>query len=132
MRFFQFLFFILVLSLCFYGHANAKPISVSDHDTVIVITPFPNPTDPPIPRSPAVVPISAQYDSFASSVFLTFTSNLGEIEVEVMNTTNGYYDSGDILTLTLYAIIPISGGSGHYIITFTLSSGQQYRGEFDK
>ena len=52
-------------------------------------------------------------------IILYFSSNLGEIEVEVIDTQ------------FLPAIVPISGGPGHYIITFTLPSGQQYQGEFD-
>jgi hypothetical protein len=52
-------------------------------------------------------------------IILYFSSNLGEIEVEVIDTQ------------FLPAIVPISGGPGHYIITFSLPSGQQYQGEFD-
>ena len=66
-----------------------------------------------------------------SSVLLTFSSNLGEIEVEVMNTTTGGYDSGVVDSQFLSAVIPITGGSGHYLITFTLPSGRKYGGEFD-
>lgn len=122
-------FFLPLLLVFSELDISAREITKCNSDTVINILPFPDP-DPLIPRSPAVVPISAIYESMLSTVFLTFTSNLGEIEVEVMNTTNGYYDSGSIQT-PLYAIIPISGGPGHYIILFTLPSGQQYKGEFD-
>ena len=52
-------------------------------------------------------------------IILYFSSNLGEIEVEVIDTQ------------FLSAIVPVTGGPGHYIITFTLPSGQQYQGEFD-
>ena len=51
-----------------------------------------------IPRSPALVPISAHYMSLLSIVILTFTANLGEIEVEITNTTSGGYVSGTIDT----------------------------------
>ena len=51
--------------------------------------------------------------------------------VEGLNTYNGYYDICFINTMFLSAVIPIYGGPGHYIITFTLPSGQQYQGEFD-
>lgn len=99
-------------------------------DSVINVIPFPNP-NPNIPRSPAIVPISASYESLFNSVILTFNQNLGEIEVEILNTFTGFYDSGFIYTQFQSAIIPITGGPGHYIITFTLPSGQQYQGEFD-
>ena len=52
-------------------------------------------------------------------IILYFSSNLGDIEVEAIDTQ------------FLPAIVPISGWPGHYIITFTLPSGQQYQGEFD-
>lgn len=101
-------------------------------DSSIVITPIiGGGSEGSGPRTPVVVPISASYNSFFGSVSLSFSSNLGEIEVEVLNTISGYYDFGYIQTWPLSAIIPISGGPGHYIITFTLPSGQQYQGEFE-
>ena len=66
-----------------------------------------------------------------SMVFLTFTFNLGEIEVEVMNATTGGYDTGTIDSQFLFATVPITLGPGHYFILFTLPSGRQYKGEFD-
>ena len=120
------------LLLLFLLFPNSSLAMTSAADTVIVIEPYPgsNP-DPEGPRQPLSVPISASYESLLSSILLTFTSNLGEIEVEVLNTISGYYDSGFIDTQYLSAVIPISGGPGHYIILFTLPSGQQYKGEFD-
>ena len=103
---------------------------ISKPDSIIVLDPFPIPGND-IPRSPTVVPISASYEPLLSSVLLTFTSNLGEIEVEITNTTSGGYVSGTIDTQYLSSMIPISMGSGHYILLFTLPSGRQYIGEFD-
>lgn len=119
----------ILLSLFSLG-MQAKSLSTIkvDGDTTIIVGPLPG-SDYPIPRGP--VPISASYNSVMTSVILSFASNLGEIEVEVLNTITGYYDSGFIATWPLSAIIPISGGPGHYIITFTLPSGHQYRGTFD-
>ena len=70
-------------------------------------------------------------DPIQKNLFLTFTSNLGEIEVEVLNTTTGGYDSGTVDTQFLYAAVPITMGPGHYLILFTLPSGQRYKGELD-
>ena len=127
-----FLFFVICFSLGVaterYSWANNSCISCAD--TVIVIDPFPIP-DPNIPRSPALVPISASYEPLLSSIILSFTSNLGVIEVDVLNTTTGGYDCCFIDTQFLSAIIPILLGPGHYIITFTLPSGRRYQGEFD-
>ena len=101
-------------------------------DTVIVIDPFPilNP-GPGGPKTPVVVPIAAYYESMTSSVILSFIRDLGDIEVVLLNTNTAGYYSDYIDTQYLYAIIPISLGPGHYIITFTLPSGQQYQGEFN-
>ena len=101
-------------------------------DSIIVIDPIPGQDpDPERPRSEGV-PILASYESALSSLLLSFTRSLGEIEVDVLNSTNGGFCSYNIDTQYLYAIIPINLGSGHYILTFTLPSGQQYQGEFNK
>ena len=104
----------------------------SQDDSTIVISPIPgNNPDPPIPRTPVIVPISASYESLLTSVILYFSYDLGEIEVEVLNTYTGGYDSGIVDTQYLSAIIPITLGIGYYIITFTLPSGQKFQGEFN-
>lgn len=119
---------IFIISL--ENNCYAIPVTTFSADSTITIIPFPisNPTPP---KAPAVVPISASYESILTSVILAFSYDLGEIEVEVLNTISGFFNSGFIDTQFLSAVIPISGGPGHYIITFTLLSGQQYCGEFD-
>jgi len=107
------------------------PMKVVAADSAIVISPIPDQDSGSHgPRMPGIIPISASYESMLSSVLLTFTSNLGEIEVEVMNTTTGDYISEMIDTLFLSATVPITMGPGHYLILFTLPSGRQYKGEF--
>ena len=112
--------------------AEVKESLSSIKDSSIVITPIADqlPSGPG-PRMPAFIPISASYEATLSTLFLTFTSNLGEIEVEVLNTTTGGYDSGTVDTQFLYATVPINMGPGHYLILFTLPSGQRYKGELD-
>ena len=113
------------------SHANCSTMCCKE-DSSIVISPIPsNNPDPPIPRTPVFVPITASYDTMLTSVSLFFTHNLGEIEIEVLNSTTGGYYSGIVDSQYLSAIIPITMGPGHYIITFTLLSGQQYQGEFN-
>ena len=122
---------ILFLSTLFSETAYATEPVPCLEDTVIVIWPNPEIDPGGRPRSEVFVPISASYDSMLSSVILYFTSNLGEIEVEVVNTTTGGYDVGTIDTQLLYATVPITMGPGRYLIIFTLPSGRQYKGEFD-
>ncbi|MBQ6301149.1 MAG: hypothetical protein IJK75_01995 [Bacteroidales bacterium] len=127
----KYLILSILLSLFFFeGYAKPATSPQMVTDTIIIIDPIYEP-DIPIPRTSSMVPIAATYNSMMSSVILYFSSNLGEIEVEVLNTFTGLYDSGFIDTQFLSAIIPVTGGPGHYIITFTLPSGQQYQGEFD-
>lgn len=128
-----FFLFCFCISLFINGNsANASVAIVPSQDSIIVIDPIPILfPDNNIPRLPVLVPISASYESLLSSVLLTFTSNLGEIEVEVLNTTTGGYFSDFVDTQFLYATIPITMGPGHYVLLFTLPSGRQYKGEFD-
>ena len=62
--------------------AEVKESLSSIKDSSIVITPIADqlPSGPG-PRMPAFIPISASYEATLSTLFLTFTSNLGEIEV---------------------------------------------------
>jgi len=123
---------LITVFLLFAGQGPANAMMVSSADSIIVVDPFYGVNPPPGgPRSPALVPISASYEAMLSTLFLTFTSNLGEIEVEVLNTTSGGYDSGTVDTQFLYATVPINMGPGHYLILFTLPSGQRYKGELD-
>ena len=80
-----------------------KAAIVEAPDTVIIIEPIPGYTPVLGPKAPVVVPVCANYNATQSLILLSFTSNLGEIEVEVMNTTTGGYDSGMIDTQFLYA-----------------------------
>ena len=120
----------LLLFFAFENIAKANYSFASNADSIIVINPFPLP-DPNRPRSPVIVPICASYESLQSSVILSYSSNLGEIEIEVLNSTTGGYYSGVVNSQEPSSTIPITMGSGHYIIIFTLPSGQRFRGEFD-
>ena len=130
MRILLLLFSLLFSAQICFG-ATSLPVGGTVADSVIFIEPIPAVNPWPGPSMPAFIPISASYEAVLSTVFLTFTSNLGEIEVEVLNTTSGGYDSGTVDTQFLYATVPITMGPGHYLILFTLPSGQRYKGELD-
>ncbi len=127
-KLFPLIFLLFVLDSGEYLCASNSFLQNSDSLIVINPFPFPNPT---LPKSPSIVPITASYNQQMAIVVLDFAFDLGEIEVEVLNTVTGHSDGFVIATWLLNAIIPISGGPGHYIITFTLPSGRQYRGTFD-
>ena len=127
------LFFLLscaVLLPLFEYNCTAETVASLSRDSVIVVLPFP-PNNPTPPKAPISIPISAGYESSTTSIVLYFACNLGEIGVEVLNTETWYYESHFVNTQTLSAVIPITGGRGHYIVTFTLPSGQQYQCELD-
>ena len=76
---------LLLLSLLFstqvcFG-ATSLPKNGEVTDSVIFIEPFPGSNPGSGPRIPAFIPISASFDASLSTLFLTFTYNLGEIEV---------------------------------------------------
>ena len=127
------LVYLLICIIFYFSSENnsyAIPVKTFCADSVITIIPFPvlNPTPP---KAPVLVPISASYESSLNSVILWFSHDLGELEVEVLNTISGYYSSAFVDTQFLSSVIPISGGPGHYTITFTLTTGQQLCGEFN-
>ncbi|MBR1956581.1 MAG: DUF3244 domain-containing protein [Bacteroidales bacterium] len=82
-------------------------------------------------RSIITLPIECHYLNFMSSIQTTTTDNIGEITVEVLNTTTGEYfnDTFSSSVNTLH-ILPISGSSGFYSITYTTSLGGEYVGTF--
>lgn len=81
-------------------------------------------------RTPALIPIECCYDTFSNSVIVSFKFPIGEVEVTIVNNSTGYWMSETVSSESVPAIIPISGDSGFYSITFT-SDGRQYSGEFE-
>ena len=70
--------------------------------------------------------IQASIDGHVLSVI--FTENLGHVQIEVTTSTGGTVDLMDIYTPNGYnAYITYTGD---YIVTFTLSNGDEYYGEF--
>ena len=80
MRILLLLFSLLFSAQICFG-ATSLPVGGTVADSVIFIEPIPAVNPWPGPRMPAFIPISASYEATLSTLFLTFTSNLGEIEV---------------------------------------------------
>lgn len=69
--------------------------------------------------------VSSIYDHVLSVVF---TEDLGQVAVEVSTTTGTSVEFTSVLTPNgLQVYIP---NAGNYIVTFTLSNGDEYYGEF--
>ena len=57
-----------------------------------------------------------------------FTENLGQVDVEITTSTGGYVQVDSCITPNgIQFYIP---NAGDYIVTFTLSNGDEYYGEF--
>lgn len=124
-----YLFAVLVFSFsltCLNG-IKAEVIAQS---SVPIVLGDPNP-DNSAPRSPALVPISASYVESLSCILVNFKYDLGEVDYELVNLSTSGTESGTIDSDSGSQIIMMSGDAGYYSITFTLSSGTQYYGEFE-
>jgi hypothetical protein len=99
-----------------------------DPVTPIVIGPAPlNPGD--APRTPSMVRIEAALDTDLYSVYVKLWNAGTSVTVDIENVTAGesyqYFVSGNSSD-----VLPISGSSGYWTITFTLSDGSVYGGCF--
>lgn len=81
-------------------------------------------------RTPARIPVRALYLSSASSIQVTFNYDIGNVDISISNEATGESVSYDVDSQTGLCILPISGDTGLWSITFTLESGVQYQGEF--
>ena len=76
---------------------------------------------------PKTSSIQASINGHTLSV--VFTENLGEVQVEVTDSTGGTVDYWDIWTPNGYIVYIYDPGS--YVVTFTLPNGDEYYGEFE-
>ena len=81
------------------------------------------------PRSQSSVPITACVIS--DTIYLSFSSDLGEVDVVLEESSEGVILQTSVDSSTLSAIIPFSGAPGEYYITITLPSGAVYEGQFE-
>ena len=59
---------------------------------------------------------------------VSFTENLGQVDIEVTTSTGGYVQANSCITPNgLQFYIP---NAGDYVVTFTLPNGDVYYGEF--
>lgn len=84
------------------------------------------------PEAPRSIPaeVSAEYDDVLNSVVASLVNAGTSVDVSIENLSTGesYNDS---VSGNGIAVLPISGSSGVWVITFTLSGGEVYEGEFE-
>ncbi len=85
----------------------------------------------PMFRDPTVIPISAVFYTTPSVIEVQFLMDLGYVSVEIENLTTSGYTQTVVNSAAGLAIFPISGNPGLWTITFSLSNGTVYYGEFN-
>ena len=80
------------------------------------------------PRMPAMVPIRACV--FGDTIYLSFSADLGDVDVELCEESEGVVLQTSVDSSYLSATLPFSGDAGEYTISFTLASGAVYEGMF--
>lgn len=98
-----------------------------DEDVNIIIV-DPNAPGAEVVHRDSCVPIICTLSANCLSV--TFLESLGQISVEIENHTTGEYNQTIVNAVTGPMVFPISGTAGQWSITFTLSNGTMYYGEF--
>ena len=63
-------------------------------------------------------------------MLVRFIKDVGEVEISIRNLSSGEYNDYTINSKIGSIVLPISGDSGDYVITFTLQNGKQFLGEF--
>lgn len=111
---------VLSRALC-YAHGAARTEMKGDGTpSIVILRAECGGTD----KSGSIVP--SIYDHVLS---VMFTENLGQVAVEVSTASGTQVDCLSVLTPNgLQIYIP---NAGNYIVTFTLSNGDEYYGEFE-
>lgn len=124
---------LLLLSLLTFlgqGTVVANPTRDGGDDEIIVILEETSPDYSSPPKSPSFIPIGCVYSPALSSLVATYYQDLGSTSIEIENLTTGEYSQTLVNALAGPMVLSISGSAGQWIITFTLSSGTVYFGEF--
>jgi len=82
-------------------------------------------------RAPALVPLRAYYYASVSSILLNFRYDLGQVSMSIENLTTGTISQSIVIGTPGIHWALISGVTGEYEITFTLSDGHEYIGSFE-
>ena len=99
-----------------------------DEDVNIIIV-DPNAPGAEVVHRDSCVPIICTLSANCLSV--TFLESLGQISVEIENHTTGEYNQTVVNAQIGSTVFPISGITGNWSITFTLTNGTIYQGSFN-
>lgn len=124
----RFLLFAAVLLLTIPGNVVRAGI---DDPLEIIIGDGGSMEGGPTHHAPALIPISCYYLPALSSILVNYQFDLGSVSIVSENHTTGEFSQTLHNSLVGPMAFHIPGTAGHWTITFTLSSGTVYYGEFD-
>ena len=82
-------------------------------------------------RGIATQPLEAYYCGMISSIYTIVNSNLGELNILVINRSNGdNWEASFNSASTPYHVLPITASSGIYEVIYTTETGEMYEGVF--
>lgn len=105
-------------------------VSLSQEKDIRIVIKDPKPGKP-IHRVPGIVPIQVSLIEDASVLGICFAYYIGDVKVSVSNDSFGDFFYEDIDSGLESVLIPLSHQNGFYTITFTLSDGTVYEGQFE-
>lgn len=112
---------LLTMLNIFSSKAEQKPIN-------IIREPTP-PGSEVIHRDPSQIPITCFLEDDACLV-VNFLDIIGAVAIEVENHTTGEYNQTIVNAVAGPVVFPISGTAGYWSITFILTDGTIYQGNF--
>lgn len=123
---------LLLFGLAFFLCSSSPKTSIDEGGFVdIIIGTTPPPTSNPKPKAPVLIPVSARYYEISQEIVLSFTANLGNVSVTVLNVTTGESVNDVVDTSDGIVSCPISGTAGEYLLlVIPFGSQISYTGEF--
>lgn len=120
------LVYVILALLCSFSAQSSSPLYSSETKDILIRPESVNPEE--APRSTNVI-IEAYYDTELMCIYATLINAGTTVAIDcVNNSTNEYYC--DMVVGTGLVVLPISGSSGCWTITFCLADGEFFIGEF--
>lgn len=82
-------------------------------------------------KTPVRIPFEVWVDSFTSIMEVYFLADIGELEISLVNIYTGESVDTVVDSSDGSVLIPFSATPGLYSISFFLSNGKEYNGEFE-
>ncbi len=82
-------------------------------------------------RGGDAIPIYACYENILSSVCMSFSQNIGFLDIMITNLSTSAHVDYEVDSSLGSAILPIPGNEGIYNILIITAGGIQYGGEFE-